>query len=37
MFSEAILGFEYGYSVEEGAGLALTMWEARFCMVLRRQ
>eukprot|EP00435_Cladocopium_sp_Y103_P061654 s53_g23.t1 len=26
----AILGFEYGYSVEEGAGLALTMWEAQF-------
>ncbi|OLQ08521.1 2-oxoglutarate dehydrogenase-like, mitochondrial [Symbiodinium microadriaticum] len=26
----AILGFEYGYSLEEGAGLALTMWEAQF-------
>ena len=26
--AQAILGFEYGYSVEEGAGLALTMWEA---------
>ncbi|CAJ1334357.1 unnamed protein product [Effrenium voratum] len=26
----AILGYEYGYSLEEGAGLALTMWEAQF-------
>lgn len=26
----AILGFEYGYSLEEGLGLALTIWEAQF-------